>query len=53
MQIDSRNPVVYYSGLQATTKNSSNYAFSSLRNTDIDTYSIELITSAMYIDKFL
>jgi hypothetical protein len=52
MQIDSRNPVVYYSGLQATTKHGSNYAFSSLQNIDIDNYEIQLITSVMYIDKF-
>ena len=51
MHIDSRNPVVYYSGLQVTANNDK-YAFSFLRNTDIDTYSIKLITSAMYIDKF-
>lgn len=50
MHIDSRNPVVYYSGLQVTANNYK-YAFSFLRNTDIDAYSIKLITSAMYIDK--
>jgi hypothetical protein len=52
MQIDSRNPVVYYSGLQATTKHGSNYAVSSIQSIDIDNYKIQLITSAMYIDKF-
>lgn len=50
MHVDSRNPVVYYSGLQVTA-NDDKYAFSFLRNTDIDAYSIKLITSAMYIDK--
>lgn len=50
MHVDSRNPVVYYSGLQVTA-NEDKYAFSFLRNTDIDAYSIKLITSAMYIDK--
>lgn len=50
MHVDSRNPVVYYSGLQVTANNDK-YAFSFLRNTDIDAYSIKLITSAMYIDK--
>jgi hypothetical protein len=51
MHVDSRNPVVYYSGLQVTANNGK-YAFSHLRNTDIDNYEIQLITSAMYIDKF-
>lgn len=51
MHVDSRNPVVYYSGLQVTANNDK-YAFSFLRNTDIDAYSIKLITSAMYIDRF-